>query len=241
MKKILCAIALLMAFFTPVQAQQMEKVATAFVEALTKKQFETAYNFLDRQTRTHLTPEQIGGIWQQMEKLGGIPYHQMVITGQNASERRLDADLIFSQKVISFAFSFTDSFYISSFLTTAIKAKDTVLVLREYEKAVTIPVTRGKIEGTLIEPSIKQKSKTLAIIVAGSGPTDRDGNNLMGVLANTYKYLADALKGEHIASFRYDKRMVGRSTAFDANHYVKFEDYVGDLEQIIQHFSKQYD
>lgn len=239
MKKYLLLFAVCLNYFLPAQAQTMEKVATNFVEALTQKQFDKAYTYFDYQTKTHLTVEQVAGIWQQMENLGGIPFHQMVITDQNAAERRLNADLIFSHKVISFAFSFTDSLFINSFLTTGIKAKDTVVVLRDYEKAITIPVTRGKIEGTLIDAAA-QKKPTLAIIVAGSGPTDRDGNNLMGVQANAYKYLADALKDKNISSFRYDKRMVGRSNTFDANHYVKFEDYVQDLQSIIQYFSKQY-
>jgi alpha-beta hydrolase superfamily lysophospholipase len=44
------------------------------------------------------------------------------------------------------------------------------------------------------------------VIIAGSGPTDRDGNSPGGVGADTYKLLARGLADAGIATFRYDKR-----------------------------------
>ena len=43
----------------------------------------------------------------------------------------------------------------------------------------------------------------VVLIVAGSGPTDRYGNSIAGVSANSYKILADSLAGHGIASVRY--------------------------------------
>ncbi|MGL4582428.1 MAG: alpha/beta hydrolase, partial [Flavobacterium sp.] len=44
-------------------------------------------------------------------------------------------------------------------------------------------------------------SKQLAIIIAGSGPTNKNGNNPGGVKANSYKYLAQDLKEHGINTF----------------------------------------
>lgn len=52
-----------------------------------------------------------------------------------------------------------------------------------------------------------------ALIVAGSGPTDANGNNPISGRNNMLRLLSGALAGAGIASIRYDKRGVGRSAA----------------------------
>ncbi len=51
----------------------------------------------------------------------------------------------------------------------------------------------------------------LAVIIAGSGPTDRDANSLLGLKTDAYKQLAEALADLGIATVRYDKRGIGGS------------------------------
>jgi hypothetical protein len=56
------------------------------------------------------------------------------------------------------------------------------------------------------------------LIVPGSGPTDRDGNNPMGVQAASYRLLAEGLSSAGISTLRVDKRgMFGSSAAGDPN------------------------
>ena len=52
-----------------------------------------------------------------------------------------------------------------------------------------------------------------AVIVAGSGPTDRNGNNAFGLKTDTYRLIAEELEKTGVASVRYDKRGVGASSA----------------------------
>ena len=55
---------------------------------------------------------------------------------------------------------------------------------------------KGILAGTLILPDqhVELDDNTpLAIIVPGSGPTDRDGNSPLGISANTYRLLSEAL------------------------------------------------
>lgn len=106
--------------------------------------------------------------------------------------------------------------------------------LRVGEKEIVIGSYNGnKLYGNLLS---KNKQQKLAIIIAGSGPTDRDGNNRLGVTAESYKLLAYALDSQNIATFRYDKNGVGESIPPDFNqaNFV-FDDYVKDAEKIFDY------
>lgn len=61
----------------------------------------------------------------------------------------------------------------------------------------------GRLAGTLIRPAAGQP---IVLIIPGSGPTDRDGNNPAGVTAAPYRLLAEALAARGIGSVRIDKR-----------------------------------
>ena len=64
------------------------------------------------------------------------------------------------------------------------------------------------IHGTLLE-SVESNS-VLSIIISGSGPTDRDGNNI-SLKSDYLKMLAEGLFENGISSYRYDKRGVRNS------------------------------
>ena len=50
------------------------------------------------------------------------------------------------------------------------------------------------------------------LLIAGSGPTDRDGNSIAaGVKPANLKLIAEALAAGGVRSLRYDKRGVGKS------------------------------
>src|SRR6185437_4147229 len=63
---------------------------------------------------------------------------------------------------------------------------------------------------TLIMPASTGRVPAV-VIIAGSGPTDRDGNSSLGLSTDCYKLLAEGLAAKGIASLRYDKRGVGWS------------------------------
>jgi hypothetical protein len=71
----------------------------------------------------------------------------------------------------------------------------------------------GSLSGTLQVPP-DEPSSAIALIISGSGPTDRDGNSsALPGHNDSLKLLAGALAAHGIASLRYDKRGVGKSTA----------------------------
>jgi pimeloyl-ACP methyl ester carboxylesterase len=73
----------------------------------------------------------------------------------------------------------------------------------------------------------------VVLIIAGSGPTDRNGNSNTGLQTNTYKMIAEALGKAGIATVRYDKRGIGQSTTSGKEIDSRFTDYVDDAGGLI--------
>jgi pimeloyl-ACP methyl ester carboxylesterase len=91
----------------------------------------------------------------------------------------------------------------------------------------------GVIAGTLTKP-VQSSNIPVALIIAGSGPTDRNGNNAMMMNGNLKK-LAYALARNNIASVRYDKRGIHESARAAKQEWnLRFEDYVADAAQWIE-------
>jgi len=85
-----------------------------------------------------------------------------------------------------------------------------------------------RLEGTLALPAHAAGRVPVALIIAGSGPTDRDGNSPLGVHSEFYRKLAWALAQRGIASARYDKRGIGASSFSGDPAAVTFGDFVDD-------------
>lgn len=95
------------------------------------------------------------------------------------------------------------------------------------------------IDGTLLVPSDIEKPP-LAIIIAGSGPTNRDGNqNFMK--NNSLKKLAEGLSNKGIATFRYDKRIVKQIRQGNIDKTTMFDDFITDASDIIKFFKARND
>ncbi len=86
----------------------------------------------------------------------------------------------------------------------------------------------GPLRGTLLLPSVDEAP--VVLIIPGSGPTDRDGNNALGVKASTYRLLAEELARRGIASARVDKRgMFASAEAVVDPNAVTLDDYARDV------------
>lgn len=73
------------------------------------------------------------------------------------------------------------------------------------ETLVEIPGGKGALAGTLTRPAGAQ-GEPVVVILPGSGPTDRNGDNRYGVRGSFLKDLAWGLADEGVASVRIDKR-----------------------------------
>jgi pimeloyl-ACP methyl ester carboxylesterase len=91
---------------------------------------------------------------------------------------------------------------------------------------IALPAQPAPLHGTLLAP---ESPTAVAVVLPGSGPTDRDGNSPMGVSASTYRLLAEGLAASGIATVRIDKRGIAASAAAGpAEADLRFDAYVAD-------------
>ncbi|WP_313210536.1 alpha/beta hydrolase [Stutzerimonas nitrititolerans] len=96
-----------------------------------------------------------------------------------------------------------------------------------------LEVPDGRLHGSLLLPK-SDRLLPVALLIAGSGPTDRNGNNPMGH-NDSLKRLAQSLAKQGIASLRYDKRGVGKSLALAPDERdLSVEAYVADAAAWIE-------
>jgi len=86
------------------------------------------------------------------------------------------------------------------------------------------------IEGELMVPG-SEEPYPVALIIAGSGMTDMNGNSNSGVFTNSYKYIAETLQDNGIASLRYNKRTIGNPVV---ESELSFDDFVADAVGIVE-------
>ena len=103
-----------------------------------------------------------------------------------------------------------------------------------YEE-LTIPVTGGQLKVALQMPTVEVNVPVpVAIIIAGSGATTKDGNTVLGD-NNSLKMLAENLAAQGIATIRYDKRGVGDNISLVTKEEdLTFNEYAKDAESIVK-------
>lgn len=105
------------------------------------------------------------------------------------------------------------------------------------DSLVNLSTATGTLYGTLTSPTAKT-AVPLVIIIAGSGPTDRDGNQ-HGLKNNSLLALGDSLARKGIASLRYDKRGIGASKpAAPDESKLRFDNYVSDAADWVKRFQR---
>lgn len=107
------------------------------------------------------------------------------------------------------------------------------------EEPMRLQTLSGTLHGSLIVPA-SPKPMPVVLLIAGSGPTDRNGNStLLPGANNSLKQLAEGLAARGIASLRYDKRGIGESKgAMTAEKDLRFDTYVDDAAAWVAQLSK---
>lgn len=97
------------------------------------------------------------------------------------------------------------------------------------EEAAELKTAGGVVHGTLLIPE-STKPIAVVLLIAGSGPTDRNGNSIaLPGANNSLKMLAEGLAAKGIASLRFDKRGIAASKAAGAAEKdLRFDMYVND-------------
>lgn len=97
------------------------------------------------------------------------------------------------------------------------------------QRPISVQTGNGTLYGTLLLPRANTPVPVV-LLIAGSGPTDRNGNNPEGGRNDSLKQLAITLARHNIASVRYDKRGVAASKAATPDERdLSVEGYVADV------------
>lgn len=95
------------------------------------------------------------------------------------------------------------------------------------------------LKGALYTPLNQSNKTNLVILIAGSGPTDRDGNQ-KGMSNNSLKKLSEELAKKENAVFSYDKRIFAQMAAGTLNEAsLSFDDFIKDAKEVIAYFKNQ--
>ena len=106
------------------------------------------------------------------------------------------------------------------------------------EQEMVLTVEKCRLSGTLKVPKTKEKVP-VALIIAGSGPTDRNCNSKqLGLNCNAFKMLSDSLNKYGIATLCYDKRGIAKSVSKQTESETRFDDMVEDAKSWIELLSQ---
>lgn len=96
------------------------------------------------------------------------------------------------------------------------------------------------IKGTLFSSPKAEKKPNLVILIAGSGPTDRNGNNEATGDNNSLKFLAEGLTDSKTTVFSYDKRILQQLKNKDLDEKaLRFDDMITDACAVFTYFKSQ--
>lgn len=105
------------------------------------------------------------------------------------------------------------------------------------ESDLTLKINLEELFGTLTAPDLSQKYP-VALLISGSGPTDRNGNNVI-MKNNSLKMLSEVLAKNGIASLRFDKRGIAASKASaKSEENLRFENYIDDVKSWVDLLKK---
>lgn len=112
-----------------------------------------------------------------------------------------------------------------------------ISVAAQIQTEISLPISADTLHGTLQIPPA-DGAIPVVLIIAGSGPTDRNGNNPM-MTNHAYRILADSLAAHGIATMRYDKRGIAASQrAGTQESDLRFEHYINDAVSWLQWLRK---
>ncbi len=96
------------------------------------------------------------------------------------------------------------------------------------------------IKGTLIYTKDQMYKTNLVIFIAGSGPTDRNGNQ-KGMVNNSLKFLAEGIMDTKTDVFRFDKSIIAQIASGKIDETKSsFQNNIDDVLDIIKYFKANY-
>ncbi len=103
---------------------------------------------------------------------------------------------------------------------------------------IYVQVDGFKLHTVLSKPD-NDTNSPLAIIIAGSGPTDLNGNQ-PNMQNNSLKFLSASLVAKNIATVRFDKRGIAKSANSNSNETdLNIDLYANDVISLVNHYQQK--
>ncbi|MDF2381196.1 alpha/beta hydrolase [Nostoc ellipsosporum NOK] len=231
-----CLVALLSFCLPLVTLSQTDNKTKAvqFINWLKDDKADSAVTVVAPEAADKINAPVLQGVWQQIT--GAYGKCESASSNSTANDANIMVDATFAKAILTFSIHFTDKGLVGFFISGSKDRTVAVSSFKEEQKAIA--VNGGTIHGTLMLPD-GSANFPVVLIIAGSGPTDRNGNSIPALSANSALLLAEALAGNGIGSFRYDKRGVGESTQFNPPATTAlFGDYISDASGIMKELRK---
>ncbi|WP_432713821.1 alpha/beta fold hydrolase [Pedobacter sp.] len=174
----------------------------------------------------------IEGTRQMLTQLKG-QLGEIVKSGYNGSPANTfnEYRLSFEKPIVEMALIVKDNL-IAGIHQKQVKAAVNDPVELESKDNFSINNTIGTLYGTLLLPQHTGKVPVV-LMIGGSGPTDRNMNQGQALKSNSFLMLAKALAAQGIATLRYDKRGVGKSSAAHQSPQIALDDFINDAQLLI--------
>jgi pimeloyl-ACP methyl ester carboxylesterase len=187
---------------------------------------DSVFNMFDDKMQAALPIDKTGQVMQQLKtQLGSIHTTELKSFENGIAVYKITyANGIFALRIVMDAENKISGLLVQPYQEDKVNILDPALI----ETPITVKTDGAVLSGSLVTPKNISGKMPVVLIIAGSGPTDRNGNSSGLVSANSYFLLAEALGKAGIASVRYDKRMIGKSTSETGESEVRFEDFVND-------------
>ena len=231
MKKELLFLLSVLQVFTATAQADYQQVVNSFRDLYNRQQTDSIFSMYSSRVKEMLPMDKTKQTFTQMfTQFGSLL--SLNPEKQDANFARYKAT--FANSILTMILALDKDSHIDGLRFIPYQTEQAGMSHKEDSSNISLKNAEGNIYGTLLLPERRPKVPVV-LIIAGSGPTDRNGNSPMGVNTNMYKMLADSLLQYGIASLRYDKRGIGESkAAFKSESELKFDDMVSDAVGFIK-------
>ncbi|MEO6149123.1 MAG: alpha/beta fold hydrolase [Mucilaginibacter sp.] len=218
--------------FAQAEPEANKTALKQFIQLYNTGQIDSIYKKCSAETRSAFPLDQFKtGFGQLKTQLGNITNTEFVTYGNSITSYKTTFEK--STMLLDLAINERDQFLVLLFKNYEPK-NELTLDPSLTESPYLVKTLSGSLSGTIVKPANADAKTPLVLIIAGSGPTDRNGNNASSNLnANTYALLANDLGKKGIATLRYDKRRIGQSISSTKESETRFDDMIEDAVVIL--------
>lgn len=219
--------------FSQTEPANYAKVLNTFKLFYNENKPDSIYKIVGPEMRKDLTEEKFHGMVVQLkEQLGS--FNEATFSHLVNAVATYHAN--FEKGSLTLQLSLNKANQMIGFLLQPIETPAAALTNNDVlsESAFNYKMPWGNIAGTITMPKSVTGEIPVVLIIAGSGPVDRNGNEPPTLNTNSYLLLAAALAKNGIATLRYDKRGVDKSITTTKESDMLFEDGSDDAIALIK-------